>query len=88
MNYVRAIPGRYDVPLKYIIRDNDFSNLTPNKDFLDDYVNNEVLQRDPLPMTQHKYIHLLLTLLLRTKNLNQLSRYTEKKEMEEGIGKL
>ena len=44
MNYVRAIPGRDVVPLKYIIRDNYFLNLTPNKDFLDDYVNNASLQ--------------------------------------------
>ena len=44
MNYVRAIPGRDGVPLKYIIRDNDFSNLTPNKDLRDDNVNNSSLQ--------------------------------------------
>ena len=44
VNYVRAIPRRDGVPLKYIIRDNDFSNLTANKDFLDDYVNNTSLQ--------------------------------------------
>ena len=44
MNYVREISGRDGVPLKYIIRDNGFANLTPNKDFLDDYVNNASLQ--------------------------------------------
>ena len=44
MKYVREIPGRDGLPLKYIIRDNDFTNLTPNKDFLDEYVNNTSIQ--------------------------------------------
>ena len=44
MNSVRKIPGSYGIPLKYIIRDNYFANLIPNKDFLDDYVNNASLQ--------------------------------------------
>ena len=43
INYVRAIPGRDGVPLKYIIRSNDIPDLTPNKDFLDDCVNNATL---------------------------------------------
>ena len=44
MNYVRAIPGRDGVPLKNIIRYNDFANLTPNNDFLDECVDNSRLQ--------------------------------------------
>ena len=44
MNYAREITGRDGVPLKYIIRYNDFSNLTPNKYFLDDYVKKTILQ--------------------------------------------
>ena len=36
INYLRAIPGRDGVPLKYIIRANDLPDLIPNKDFLDD----------------------------------------------------
>ena len=35
---MRNIPGRYRVPLSYIIRRSDTSNPTPNADFLDDYV--------------------------------------------------
>ena len=42
-NYVREIPGRDGVPLKYIIRVNDLLDLTSNKDFLDNYVNNATL---------------------------------------------
>ena len=44
MNYVREIPERDGMPLKYIIIDNDFANLTLNKYFLDDYVDNASLQ--------------------------------------------
>ena len=40
---MRSIPRRDDVPLKYIIRANDLPDLTPNKDFLDDCVNNATL---------------------------------------------
>ena len=44
MNYVREIPVRYGVPLKYIIIDNELYNLTTNKYFIDDYVDNANLQ--------------------------------------------
>ena len=44
MNYVRENPGRDGVPFKYIIGDHYLSNLTPNKYFLDDYVDNTRLQ--------------------------------------------
>ena len=43
INYVRVIPRRDGVPLKYIIKANDLPDLTPNKDFLDDYINNATL---------------------------------------------
>ena len=37
-NYLRTIPGRDGVPLSYITRVSDGPNLTPNPDFIDDYV--------------------------------------------------
>ena len=40
---MRSIPGRDGVPFKYIIRANDLPDLTSNKDFLDNYVNNATL---------------------------------------------
>ena len=43
INYVRSIPLRDGIPLKYIIRENDLPDLTPNKDFIDEYVNNATL---------------------------------------------
>lgn len=39
LNYLRAIPGRDGVPLKYICRDNEEPDGTPKTDFLDEYVN-------------------------------------------------
>ena len=39
LNYLRSIPGRDGVPLKYVCRDRDESELTNvSEDFLDDYV--------------------------------------------------
>jgi hypothetical protein len=38
LNYIRAIPGRDGVPLKYICRDSDAADPSPHEDFLDDYV--------------------------------------------------
>ena len=43
VNYVRAIPGRDGIPLKYIIRENGTPDPTPQADFLDEYVNNAPL---------------------------------------------
>jgi hypothetical protein len=38
LNYIRSIPGRDGVPLKYICRVKEEADATPNEDFLDDYV--------------------------------------------------
>jgi hypothetical protein len=38
LNYLRTMPGRDRVPLKYICRLNEAPDPTPNGDFLDDYV--------------------------------------------------
>jgi hypothetical protein len=38
INFLRAIPGRNGVPLKYVIRDSEKADDTPHEDFLDDYV--------------------------------------------------
>jgi hypothetical protein len=39
MNYLRTIPGRDGVPLRYVCRDNEMLDPTPNTDFINDYVN-------------------------------------------------
>ena len=38
LNFLRSIPGRDGVPLKYVCRPNDAPDPTPHTDFLDDYV--------------------------------------------------
>jgi hypothetical protein len=38
LNYLRSIPGRDGIPLKYVCRDKDEADLTVHDDFLDDYV--------------------------------------------------
>ena len=38
LNYLRTIPGRDGVPLKYVCREQDCPDPRPNADFLDDYV--------------------------------------------------
>ena len=37
-NFLRSIPGKDGVPLKYICRANDMPDPTPHVDFLDDYI--------------------------------------------------
>jgi hypothetical protein len=39
LNYLRTIPGRDGIPLRYICWENEAPDPTPNADFLDDYVN-------------------------------------------------
>ena len=39
LNYLRAMPGRDGVSLKYIYRENYIPNPAPNADFLADYIN-------------------------------------------------
>ena len=41
--YLCAIPVRDGFPLKYIVHDNELPDVTPNVDFLDDYIMNAPL---------------------------------------------
>ena len=43
LNFFCAITGQDGVPIKYIVRDNDLPDITPNVDFLDDYIINAPL---------------------------------------------
>ena len=79
-NYVRAITGRDGVPLKYIIGENYLPYLTPNKDFLDNYLNPSWVNCS-LSMKQ-RYIHSLSTLYPRMKKLNILPKYTNTEETD------
>ena len=72
MNYVREIPERDGIPFKYIIIDNDFSNLTLNKYSLMTMSITPAFNGNHLPLTEQKCIHLLLNLFLIMKKLNHL----------------
>ena len=63
INYVRAIPGRDGVPLKYVIRNNNDPDPTPQADFLDEYVNNAPWTDNHLRVMRQRYILSLLILL-------------------------
>ena len=60
LNYLRCLPGRDGVPLKYVCRENDMPDPTPNTNFLDDYV-----AMAPLNGTAYAidaaYVHTLIT---------------------------
>ena len=43
LNFLKAIPGRNGVPLKYICRNNDLPEIVPGAEMLDDYVNRAAL---------------------------------------------
>jgi len=46
LNYLRSIPGRDGIPLKYVCRDRDEPDRRANDDFLDDYVAMAPLEGD------------------------------------------
>jgi hypothetical protein len=55
----KDIPGRDGVPLKYVCRDNEVSDSTPNTDFIDDYVNMAPLEGEAYAIDSadvHTYI--------------------------------
>ena len=62
-NYLRAIPGRNGVPLKYVIREQDEPDPTENPDFLDDYVAMAPLQGEAF-VSDAAEVHTLLVNLI------------------------
>jgi hypothetical protein len=46
LNFLRAIPGRNGIQLKYVLRDNEQPILVPGIDFIDDYINRAPLRGD------------------------------------------
>ena len=74
INYVRYIPGRDGVPLKYIIGSNDLPDLTPNKVFLDDYVKNATLMGESFTI----YASEVHTFIVNLISQNEESEYVIK----------
>ena len=46
VNFLNTLPGRYGIPLKYVIRDNDLPIIDPTADMFQDYVNRAPLFSD------------------------------------------
>ena len=94
---MREIPGRDGVPLKYMIWANDLPYLTPNKDFLDNYVNNSTLMGEAFTINAAELHTFIVNLISQNEEsgsvieLHEDERYRRKdwkafKSHYEGIG--
>ena len=63
LNYLRMIPGRNGVPLKYVCRQDDAPDATPQPDFLDEYVNNAPLAGNAYAI-DNRQVYIFLTNLI------------------------
>ena len=97
MNYEREIPVRFVVLLKYIIRENNFSNLTPNKYLLYNYANNNILRRESFTIDAeelHTFIVKLIaqneeaesTINIHKEEINRRKDWKSLKSYYEGMG--
>jgi hypothetical protein len=59
-NYLRVIPGRDGIPLKYICQENKAPDPTPNADFLVDYVNMAPLNGEAFAIDSADVLHTYL----------------------------
>ncbi len=60
LNYLRAIPGRDGIPLKYICREQDEPDMTLHEDFLDDYIARALLVGDSYVIDSVQQVHTFL----------------------------
>ena len=79
INYVWAIPGRDGVPLKYIIRANDLPDITPNKDFLDDYVKNATLMGESFTIDAAEVHTFIANLIYQNEKYESVIKVQEEK---------
>ena len=74
---MREIPGRYGVPLKYIIRENYLPDLTPNKNFLDEYVNNATLMGEFFTINAAEVHTFIVNLISQTEEAESVIKLHE-----------
>ena len=77
---MREIPGRYSAPLKYIIRANDIPYLTPNKDFLDEYVNNANLMGESFTIDAAEVHTFIVNLIARNEEAESVIKVHQDKK--------
>lgn len=59
LNFLKAIPGRNGIPLKYICRSDDVPTIVPGAEMLDDYINRAPLNGESFEVDAaevHTYI--------------------------------
>ena len=74
---MRAVPVRGSVTFKYIIRANDIPDLTPNKDFLDDYVNNTTLVGESFTIDAAEVHTFIVNLIAQNKEAESVIKVHE-----------
>ena len=79
INYVRSIPGRGGVTLRYIIRANYLPDLTPNNDFLDDYVNNATLMGEAFNINAVEVNTFIVNLIAQNEEAESVIKVQEDK---------
>ena len=97
INYLRSIPGRDGVPLKYVCRENDAPDPTPQRTFLDEYVSMAPLNGEAFTIDAAE-VHTLLVSFIsgnataeskiqgHTSENNGRLDYIALKEHYEGVG--
>lgn len=63
LNYLRSIPGRDGVPLKYVCRANEVPDSSPRDDFLDEYVNCAPLEGEAFSIDSAQVYTLLINFI-------------------------
>lgn len=97
LNYLRTIPGRDGVPLKYVCRERDAPDPTPHTDFLDDYISMAPLAGDTFVIDANEVHTIIVNLisgnstaeakiLAHANENNGRLDYTALKNHYEGVG--
>ena len=63
-NYLRTLPGRNDVPIKYVIRSNKAPNAMPQLDMMDEYINMTPLEGEAYVQDNIQVMTLLANFLV------------------------
>ena len=76
---MRAVPGRDDAPLKYIIRANDLPDHTPGKEFFYDYVKNATLMGESFTINAEELHTLVVKLIAQNEEAESVIKVHEYK---------
>ena len=74
---MRAVPGRDDAPLKYIIRENDLPDHTPGKEFFYDYVKNTTLMGESFTINAAEEHTFIINLIAQNEEVESVIKLYE-----------